>query len=169
MLVFVLHQSSLHYEIWIILLSQFPLIPLQTRKEMSLFIAQVMSILESIGMVFLIIWEMFHMRISLNSVFLLLLLTLIGPRLKLMYISPSSSTWFSGTIAHKYHFFHRNHICHSSKKSLPKWNSDRQVFVAKGFSKLRNMLMLIKQKSLSFPRKLTLKVFGKLLIVFSQR
>ena len=46
------------------------------------------TILMMIGMVFMIIWEMLHRRISLNSVLLLLLVNSVsGFRLELMYIS----------------------------------------------------------------------------------
>ena len=41
--------------------------------------------------------------------------------------------------------------------------------VAKGFLKLPNLYMVIKQKSRSFPRNLALKTFGELPIVFSTK
>ena len=63
-LVFVLLQLSLHWEIQIMLLSQFPLNFPLTQREMPLFIMQLTTILVWIGMVFVIIWEMFHGRIS---------------------------------------------------------------------------------------------------------
>ena len=87
-LVFVLQWVSLHWEILIILLVQFPLTFHQTHNGISRFIAWVMTILVLIGTVFVIIWEMFHGKISLNSVVLLLLVTLAsGFRLELIYIS----------------------------------------------------------------------------------
>ena len=52
----------------------------------------------------------------------------------------------------------------NQKKSL-----DRLVIVAKGFSKLPNLHMLIKQKSPSLPRNLAVGTFGELLIVFSTK
>ena len=63
---------------------------------------------------------MFHGRISLNSVLLLLLVNFVsGFRLELMHISlmecikPHSSPWFSAacaaTIVHRNHFFHLYH------------------------------------------------------------
>ena len=69
--------------------------------------------------------------------------------------------------------------CHSSQKSLfactnrinllnLKESSDRLVIVAKGFLKVPNLHMLIK-KSLSLPRSLALRTFGKMLIVFSTK
>ena len=48
-----------------------------------------------------------------------------------------------------------------------KESSDRLVIVAKGFLKLPNLHMLIKQNSLLLPRNLALETFGELLIVFS--
>ena len=52
------------------------------------FIVELMSILVLIGMVFVIIGEMFHGRISLNSVLLLLLVNFVSEfRVESMYIS----------------------------------------------------------------------------------
>ena len=60
--------------------------------------------------------------------------------------------------------------CHSSKKLIFLFaQSDRLVIVAKGFKKLPNLHMLIKQKSLSLPRNVALGTFGKSLIVFSTK
>ena len=42
-------------------------------------------------------------------------------------------------------------------------SSDRLVIIAKGFLKLPNLYMLIKQKSPSLPRNFSLRTFGKLL------
>ena len=50
-----------------------------------------------------------------------------------------------------------------------KESSARLAVVAKGFLKLLNLHMLIKQNSLSFRRNLALGSFGKLLIVFSTK
>ena len=58
-LVFVLQWLSLHWEILIIFLSKFPLT--------SIDITFLMTILVLIGMVFVIILEIIHGRISLNS------------------------------------------------------------------------------------------------------
>ena len=77
-LVFFLQWFSLHYEILIVLLSQFQLPFLQTQKCMTRFITWLMTTLELIGTVFVIIWEMFHGRISLNSVLLLLLVNFVS-------------------------------------------------------------------------------------------
>ena len=52
--------------------AQFPLTFFcQTRIRMPCFIAQLMTILVLMGMLFMIIWDMFHRRISLSSVLLL--------------------------------------------------------------------------------------------------
>ena len=88
MLVFVLQWLSLYWEILAEWLSQFPLNFHQTQSEMPCFIALLMTILVLIGIVFMIIWEMFHGTISLNLVLLLLLVNYAsGFRFELMYIS----------------------------------------------------------------------------------
>ena len=82
------------------------------------FIAQLMTILMLTRMVFLIIWEMFHEKISSNSVVLVLLVNFVsGFRLELMYVSiilniRSSLTHLHGfqllcaaSIVHRSHFF----------------------------------------------------------------
>ena len=72
--VFVLLWLSLHWKILIMLMSQFPLIFVQTQcgdvggESVLLFIAQLL-----IETVFVIIWEMFCWKISLNLVLLRLL------------------------------------------------------------------------------------------------
>ena len=101
-LVFVLQWISFHRENLIILLSQFPLTFHHIHNRMPCFIAFLMTILMLIRMVFVIIWEMFHVRISLNSVLLLLLLVnfVIGFRLELMYISLIESIRSSVTYLH---------------------------------------------------------------------
>ena len=86
MLIFALQWLSLHREILNMCLSQFPLTFCQTQKRMSHFIAQLMNFLVLIGTVFIIIREMFHERISLNSMLLLLLVNFLsGLRLELLY------------------------------------------------------------------------------------
>ena len=85
-LVFVLQWLSLHWEILILLLFQFPFTAELIHNRLPHFIA--MTILVLIGMVFVIILEMFHGRISLNLVLLLLLVNFVsGLRLEMMYIS----------------------------------------------------------------------------------
>ena len=54
----------------------------------STWICQISNRNKCVGLTFMIIWEMFHGTISLNSVLLLLLLKFVsGMRLELMYIS----------------------------------------------------------------------------------
>ena len=87
MLVFVLQWLCLYWEI-LIMLCQFPLTFYQTHSRMPHFIAELMTIFMLIRMVFLIIWEMFYGRISINSVLLLLLVNLMsGFSVELMYRS----------------------------------------------------------------------------------
>ena len=87
-LVFVLQRLSLHWEIVIMLLAQFPLTFHHIRNRMPCFIAELMTILVLTGMVFVTISEMFQEEISLNSVLLLLLFNFVsGFRLELMYLS----------------------------------------------------------------------------------
>ena len=86
-LVFGLQWLSLHQEILIMLLSQFPLTFHHIHNGMPHFITLLMTILVLIGLVIMIIWEMFRGRISLNSVPLLLLVGFVsGFWLELMCI-----------------------------------------------------------------------------------
>ena len=106
MLVFVLQWLFLHWESSM-LLSHFPLTFHHIHNEMPCFIALLMIIFVLIGTVFMIIWEMFHGRISLNSVLLLLLVSFVGVfRSESMFISHQkyqvkshSSLWFSAACA----------------------------------------------------------------------
>ena len=82
-----------------------------------------MAIPVLIGMVFVINWEMFHGRISLNSALLLLQVNFLsGFRLELMYISlilriRTSITHLYGSVTCAAAIFHRNHfrLCQQSK------------------------------------------------------
>ena len=86
-LVFVLQWLSLHWKI-LIMLSQLSITFHQIHKGIPYFTAQLMTIFMLIGTIFNIIWDMFHRRISLNSVLLLLLVNAVdGFKLELMYIS----------------------------------------------------------------------------------
>ena len=136
------------------------------------FIVWLMATLMLIGLVFVIIWEMIHGKISLISVLLLLQVNFVSAfRLKLMYIphrqyqvKPHLSPWFStacaAAIVHRNHFF----CLYQQSKSLKSKVKFRQTSnYCKGFLKLPNLLMLVKQKSLSFPRNLAYGAFGKLL------
>ena len=115
-LVFVPQWFPLHWKILIMLLSQFPLIFRKTQNGMPHFITLLMTILVLIGMVFEIISEMFHGRISLNSLLLLLLVNFVsGFRLELMCVSPIASIRLSLTYPHG---FQQLALLHSSKKSF---------------------------------------------------
>ena len=100
-LVFVLQWFSLHWEILIMLLSQFPLTFHNIHNGMPCFIVLLMTILVLIEKVFMTIWEMFYERISLKSVLLLLLVNFVSEfRLELMYISLIESIRSSLTHLH---------------------------------------------------------------------
>ena len=121
---------------------------------------------------------MFHERISLKSVLLLLLVNFVsGFRLELIYIphqkyqvKPHSSPWFAAAcaaaIVHRNQFFR---LYQKDKSSESKVKFRQLVIVAKGFLKLPNLHMLIKQKSPSLPKNLAVRTFGKLAIVFSTK
>ena len=80
------------------------------------FITQLMTILVLIGKIFVIILELFHGRISLNSVVLQLLVNFVsGFKLELMYISLSK---VSGQAALISMVFSCLCCCHISQKSL---------------------------------------------------
>ena len=118
MLVFILQWLSVHWEILIMLLSQFPLTFHQIHNGMPCFIAYFMIILVLIGTVFVIIWETLcdhlrdlHGRISLNSLLLLLVNFVKGIGWNwCMY--PSS--WISGQASLMSMVFSCLCICHSS-------------------------------------------------------
>ena len=100
---------------------------------------------------------MFHWRISLNPVLLLLLVNFLsGFKLELMYISLTHLHGFQLPLLLPLFI---KIICFvfiiRIKRSL-KYCSDRPVIVAKWFLKLPNLHMLIKQKSSSFPVNLAL-------------
>ena len=133
-----------------------------------------MTILMLIGTVFMIIWEMLYERISLNSVLLLLLMNLwVGSGWN-VYIphrkyqaKPHSSQWLSAAcaaaIVYRNHFFHlyEQNISSESKVKFRQASN-----LCKGFLKLLNLHMLIKQKnSSSLPRNLALGTFGELVTV----
>ena len=130
-------------------------------------------------MVFVIIWEMFHGRVSLNSVLLLLLVSFVsGFRLELIYISLTenirssfpSSPWFSAacvaTIVYRNHFFHLYQKDKSSESKVKFRQASKRWT---GFLKLPNLHILTKQRSLSLPRNLALGTFGELPIMFSTK
>ena len=124
MLVFVLQWLSLHWEVLIMLMFQFPLTFHQIVNGMPSFIAQLMTILVLIGMIFVIISEMFHRRISLSLVLLLLLVSEFCESVQVridVYIphrkyqvKPHSSPWFSAACAPV--IVHRNHLFVCTKR-----------------------------------------------------
>ena len=129
-----------------------------------------------IGMFFVIIWEMFHRRISLNSVLLLLANFVSGFRLE--FICPSSKA--SGQASLISTIFSCLCCCHISYKSLfclyqQNKSSESQVKFRRASNhckmvlKVANLHMLIKQKSPSLTRHLALGTFGELLTVLSTR
>ena len=100
-LLFVLQWLSPHWEILMMLLSQFSLTFHHIQNGMPRFISLLITILVLTGTVFVIIWEMFHRGISLNSVLLLLLMNFVsGFGLELMYISLIESIKSSLTYLH---------------------------------------------------------------------
>ena len=122
---------------------------------------------------------MFHRRISLNSVLLLLLVNFVsGFRLELMYIpchkyqvKPHSSPWFSAACAaaiiHRNHFirlYQQNKSSESKVKFRQASNCCKRVFEA---AKLAYATKT--KESISLPRNLALGTFGKLLTVFSTK
>ena len=177
-LVFVLQWLSFHWGIQIMLLSQFPFTFCQTQNEMpisfcSLVIVLVIVLL--IGMVFVIIGEMFHGRISLKSVPLVNFVS--GLRLELINISliiisgQASLHGFRLLVLLPYFIEITFFLFFSNRINFLNLNSssDRIVNLVKGFLKLPNVHMLIKQNSPSLPRNFALGTFGKLLIYFSTK
>ena len=106
-------------------------------------LACLMAILVLIGIVFMVIWKMYHARISLNSVLLLLLVNLVSG-FRLEYIShhkykvkPHSPPWFSAVcaaaIVHKYNFFRlyqQNKSCESKVRFWQASNHSKRVLEA---------------------------------------
>ena len=100
------------------LLSQFPLTSHQIQNRMPRFIAYLRTILVLIGMVFVMIREMFHGRISLNLVLPaaaseFCVWVQVGIDVYIPHrnnqVKPHSSPWFSAAcpvpIVHRNHFF----------------------------------------------------------------
>ena len=96
--------------------------------------------------IFVIIWEMFYGRISLNSVLLLLPVNFVSG------FKHNSSPWFSAAcaafIVHRNHFFH---LYQRDKSSDSKVKFRRASNCYKWFLKLPKMHMLIKQGVHYFP------------------
>ena len=86
--VFILQWISIHREIMNVLLSEFLLTFHQTEYGMLRFITWLIKILVLVRKVFVIIWEMFHGRISLKLVLLLQIVNFSsGFRFEWLYIS----------------------------------------------------------------------------------
>ena len=133
-----------------------------------------MNILVLIRMVFTIIWEISHGKMSLNPVLLLLVNFVSCFRLELMYISHCkyqvNITQLHGFQLLVLEFVEITFLVCTKRINLSlKESSKSLVIVAKGFLKLPNLHMLLKQKSLSLPRNLALGTFGKSLLVFSTK
>ena len=117
------------------------------------------------GMVYVIIWEMFHGRISLYCPYAAAIefwewvqvgIDVYIPH-RTYHIKAHSSPWWSATCAAA--IVHRNHFfCLFQQNKY----SESKV---KGFLKLPNLRMLIK----SDPRILALGTYGELLIVLSTK
>ena len=158
MLVFVSQWLSLHWEILIIFLSQFQLTSQQAQKRIFCFIAQLITFLVLIGIVFVKIFshEMFRGRISFNSVLLLLLMNFVsGFRLELMYISLIVSIRSNFTHLHAFQvlvllpqFIEINFfVCTNRIKSSESKVKFRQPSnCCKSFLKLPNLHMLLKKR-----------------------
>ena len=116
---------------------------------------------------------MFHRRISLNSVLLLLLVNFVsGFRLELMYIprhkyqvKPHSSPWFSAASAAA--IVHRNHfirLYQQNKSSESKVKFRQASNCCKRVLEAAKLAYATKTKeSISLPRNLAFGTFGKLL------
>ena len=125
---------------------------------------------------------MFHGRISLNLVPLLLLPNFVsGSRLEFMYMSlRSTNINIRSSLIHLHGFqllvplpwLNEITLVCTNRNSLLllKRRPYRLVIVAKGFLKQPNVLILTKPKNLSLLRNyLALATFGELLIVFSTK
>ena len=137
------------------LLSKFPMTFRQTQKGMRLFIAQLMTILVLIWMVFIIIWEMFHGRMSLNLVLLQLLLNFPSrPRLELINISLTIS--IRSSLIQLYGLQLLVMLPRLIKITFFVWINKSSasylgLIFAKEFLKLPKLFILIKQKIYYFP------------------
>ena len=140
----VLEWVSPYLDILIMLFFQFPLTFLQTQKGMYIFIMQIVTSLMLIGMVFMIIWEMFHWGTTLNLVLLLLIQKfVIWSRLELMCIylslkvSSQASFISSFSAAGAVAIAHTNQLFCLYQQSKS-WNSDMLLIIAEEFLRLPN-------------------------------
>ena len=96
----------------IMLLSWFPLTSQWIQNKKSSFTVQLMTIIVLTGMIFAITWEMFHGRITLKLVFLLLLVNFVSGSGWSWWIHPSSQV--SGQTSFISMAFSSLCCCHSS-------------------------------------------------------
>ena len=146
------------------MLSQFRLSFCQTQNRMPYFIVELMSILVLIGMVFVIIGEMFHGRISLNSVLLLLLVNFVSEfRVESMYISCIVSIKSRVTHLHGFQLFffvatvHINHfVClyQQNKSSESKGKFGQAKNCSKRVLEATKLVYAIKTKECMTSQKL---------------
>ena len=118
------------------MLSQFHLTFLQTQRMILIFILHLLIILGLIGMVFLIFWEMFHERISINRV-------LLPPN---VWNRSSLELMFTSLIVNirskRTSFLCKSRINLVCVRSA----SDRLVIVAKEISRVLNLLIANNKK-----------------------
>ena len=133
----------------------------QAVKGMPLFVSQVMTILALIGTICVIgiPWEDMVCGFGLKLMYITLI---IYARSSLIHVHGFQLLVLSLLLkitslvrTNRTGFLYLN------------WNSDRLIIAKKGILKLPNLLMLIKQKTLSLLRNLALVTFGELLIELS--
>ena len=160
-----------------LLLPWFPLTFCSTLNGLLLFIALLLIILLLIGMVFVIIEEMYHGRVSLIWMLLLLLSNLwVGLLMNWNISHPKyqveshSTPWFSATfaavIAHNNPLFC---LYQHSKFFLSKVKFRQATNRRERVRKTTKLVMLIKPKSLSTSRNLIFATFFELLLVFEAK
>ena len=164
-------MAFLPLEIRIMLLSQFPLTFHHIHSRMSSAIALLMT-----GTVYMIILEMFHGRISLNLVLLLLLVNSVWVQVGIDVYIPHrkyqvkshSSPWFSAACVSA--ILHRNPFFHLYQKDK---SSESKVHIRHASNRCKWVFETAKlayaNKSTSLPRNLALRTFGELPIVFATK
>ena len=159
MLVFVLQWLSLHWEILIMLLSQFPLTFHKNSQWDALFhyIAYDYSCADWDGLCDHfrdVLWEdIFKLSASAAASefceWVQVVIDVYIPH-NTYQVNPHSSPWFSvacpSSLVHRNHFFC---LYQQNKSSESKESSDRLAIIAKEFLKLPNLHMFIKQDSIT--------------------
>ena len=132
-----------------------------------------MTIFGQIGMAFVIIWEMFHGKICLNSVLLLLLVNFCESQVRIdayipyhkYHVKPHSSPWFSTTCAtamvDRNHFFCLYQQNNSSESKVKFWHDSNRC---KRILESVKIAYDNKAKESIFFQKLSLQIFVELLI-----